>query len=614
MHHKKKSLIVCTVILLLVTLSLISQPVNGANAICFQIHYPEHTEQITLWENTDGKFYVFLPSNVELGEVEICLNTATPVSINGEPLTDGMTCVDFNWNDEYSYTYATFGKKQHGIISFLHSSSLPTIYLDTQSASMEYIHNKKGNQESGEIRVYTAEGDLNYLGLFNSIRGRGNDTWVSYSKKPYSIDFAQTVDLLNMGAADNWILLANASDPSQMRNKLGFFLADKLGIEFTPDTQWVDLYLNGEYAGVYLLSERNEIANSRINIPETDGILVSLELKERLQTQDDPYIVTAGDQALRVHHGDPKTAMKIFQSIENAIAAEDGIDPETGKHYLEMIDIDSWAKKYLIEECLGNLDACCISQYFYCNPMGQVYAGPVWDLDLSMGNQSKWQLINTSAIFANRLEVKENVSALWMYSLCQKEVFWNRVIEIYQQTLKSQLSGLVDNVLEQYQQELHYAAKLNQIRWGDTQNIEDEAAYIQNYLKSRADFLENFWFGKEEFCIVRINDGMNSNYAYVAVPHGTKLTQLPVLDIWGNLQFDSWYDAKTDTIYDASQLVFEDVEIYAGWIELPRVDQGKVLKLVPLAVIMIIGLLLLFADYMRIKKDGAPKQNINNIF
>ena len=70
-----------------------------------------------------------------------------------------------------------------------------------------------------------------------------------------------------MGAAKKWILLANAFDASNINNKMAYDFAAKAGCAYTPECRWVDLYLNGAYTGLYLLSERNEVDSQRVDIP-----------------------------------------------------------------------------------------------------------------------------------------------------------------------------------------------------------------------------------------------------------------------------------------------------------------------------------------------------------
>lgn len=140
------------------------------------------------------------------------------------------------------------GGDSMGSVTFVRSGNVAAIYLDVASGSMDYIHEDLDHSESGRIRVYKADGSPDYSGRVKSIGGRGQSTWGA-AKKPYSVTLSDRADLLGMGKAKKWILLANAYDSSHLRNKIVLDASAAVGPPYTPECRWVDLYLNGEYAG-----------------------------------------------------------------------------------------------------------------------------------------------------------------------------------------------------------------------------------------------------------------------------------------------------------------------------------------------------------------------------
>lgn len=155
-----------------------------------------------------------------------------------------------------------------------------------------------------------------------------------------------------MGKAKKWILLANAYDSSHLRNKIVLDASAAVGPPYTPECRWVDLYLNGEYAGLYLLTERNEVDSQRVDIAGNGSFLVSKDWETRFISRKRTYFTTDSHAALRILYSDISTEelKSTWQSAENAILAEDGIDPVTGKSWQELIDMDSWVRRFLIEE------------------------------------------------------------------------------------------------------------------------------------------------------------------------------------------------------------------------------------------------------------------------
>ena len=376
-----------------------SAAAEDALPISVQTSASGRTEDISCWEGEAGQYYVFLPSFADLSETTIRTEAGAEVHIGGQALKNGQSCGSFHISEPYALEYSNHGEAREGTITFLLSAQVPSMHIDVQSGNMDYIHALKGNKESGRIRIYNVDGTVSFAGNLKSISGRGNATW-TMEKKPYSLVLAGEADLLGLGQAQRWILLANSSDPSHLRNKFVYDYAADAGLDYSPGSQWVDLYLNGEYAGLYLLCERNEIHPQRVALAEDSSFLVSMELGWRLEDQGYPFISTDAGFDLRIHHSSVTETelLELWQSAENAILAEDGIDPVTGKDWTELIGLDSWAKKYLMEEIFGSVDAGAVSQYFYGDPeSGKICAGPVWDYDISMGNLGAWQLSQPEA-------------------------------------------------------------------------------------------------------------------------------------------------------------------------------------------------------------------------
>lgn len=576
-----------------------------------KVYSDQETEQVILWEDGDGKFYVFLPGYAKLGETQIALNTTKPIYIDGIKLTDGMLCDVFRLNTTYEMEFSTLEKKRTCHLTFVQSANVATMCIDTASGSMKYIHAEKGNEETGKIRLYTADGQLNCSGELASINGRGNATWLYQEKKPYSFKLSAEADLLNMGVAQKWILLANACDPSNMRNKIVFDFAKEEGLKYSPDSQWVDLYLNGEYAGLYLLCERNEIHPERVNVSSENGVLVSMELEERLIDQNYPYVKTNAGQTLRIH--DPKSVdestkqeiTEVFQSIENAILAEYGIDRISGKHWSELIDLDSWARKYLVEEIFASNDACFISQYFYYDDNEKkVYAGPVWDFDISSGNLYHWEFEEPEAFYANREYVRDDQYTPWFYMLYQNEEFFNRMVEIYEIDFLPVLKELTEEKIADSMQLLVRAGRNNQIRWNLGSSSETEANNIVAFLKKRVRFLTDVWLEDKQYYQVHALPKNGTFHIYRAVAPGECLTTLPTLEDTDYQTFLGWYYADTDEPFDSTRPITEDTEIYAKWADSSYKKKGQILKLMPLAVIACMGVCVLWADIRRMRKGG----------
>lgn len=503
-------------------------------------------------EKIAGEYYVFLPGYVG-NNAQICTNPIYDVSIAGQPLYDAMPCEGFPLDVKLDLYFSSGNNEGYETVTFVQSANVATMYIDVPSGNMDYIHEKKGNAEAAMVRLYTADGKLDYTGSAETFKGRGNATWEGTEKKPYNLELFQEADLLGLGKAQNWILLSNAWDSSNIRNKAAYDTAAAAGLAYSPDTDWVDLYLNGAYAGLYLLSERNELHPERVQIPTESGFLVSLEFPYRLQEQGYPHVKTEQGLALRIHHSavsQPELERR-WQSVENAILAEDGIDPASGKHWEELIDLDSWVHKYLLEELFGNFDAGSISQFFYCDTSqhaGKIYAGPIWDFDNSMG-RGGWISSNPYSFLANRAHFFSADDKPLFHGLYQKTVFYDRVVELFASVYEPLLSELLEGGLQAYENRISQAKYADHLRWqtGDPQDIEK----IESFLRKRLECYHDLWINRTSYCQVELTVDFSSWGCYL-VREGCVLTQLP--EIEGSV----WCDTRTGEPFDITQPVWED--------------------------------------------------------
>lgn len=301
-------------------------------------------------------------------------------------LSDGMKCASVSVNCEYDLSAPDGSYKK---ILFLQSDSIATMYIDIFEEELEKVHADKKHKSYADIALYTDSGDVAYQTerRYDQIRGRGNWTWMQ-DKKPYNIYLEKAADLLNMGASNHWALIANAIDETNLRNRIAYQYAEKMaGYEFfSPECEYVDLYMNGEYQGLYLLCERIEIAESRLAADEQD-FLFCLDADYRMPDMGTAFLLNPGI-AVEINHPDPCTQEEevILKNhlveMQNAFLKE-GDSDQAWKDY---IDLDSWAREYLIEEIFQNYDAGAQSQYFLWHMEDdKIYVGPCWDYDNILG-------------------------------------------------------------------------------------------------------------------------------------------------------------------------------------------------------------------------------------
>ena len=532
---------------------------NGEMGLTAELRAGGRTEPLVCWKSEENVWFVFLPGYAELSQVRLRTHTFRTVKLDGEYVPDGMNCGELELGKEYGIVYN--GADYYPLV-FLRSENCPALFLDTDSGSMDHIKAQKGNRESGVIRLYDEQGSLVYSGALDSVKGRGNASWIR-SKKPYSLSLSQPGDLLGMGAARKWILLANAYDGSSLRNRIAADLAMAVGMEATPDCRWVDLYLNGEYAGLYLLSERNEIYETRVDIPLGSSFLLSVEPEYRLADQNYPYVKSELGTAFRIHEGllDPQRIRQMLQSVENAIVSETDTDPVTGKTLDQLIDMDSWARKYLLEEVLANYDAGAVSHFYYGTEDGKIFAGPIWDYDGALGYTS-WQSANPQGILAGREVVRTGVYP-WFYGLWQKENFRSRVIELYREEFRPALEQILTEQVPRYASGIRKATEMN-ARRNHTEDTAESTQRILSFMEKRLEFLDSYWLEGETFHLVQVfNDA--DTWGCFAVRDGEVLTGLPEAADRGQTVCLGWYDVDTGEPFDVTGPVTGDCRIALKW-------------------------------------------------
>lgn len=591
---------------------------DGTVGITARITVQGAQEEVRVWQQDRDDYYLFLPSYAELSQVQLFANVSNPVSLNGKPINEGIRCEGLQLDVEHDLCYLSRGKEHHYSLTILRSANVPALYVDTASGTMTGIHKTKGTAEPGELRLYLSDGTLDYSGRLESIKGRGNSTW-EYTKKPYNLTLSTDGDLLGMGSGKKWILLANALDQTHLRNKIALDLARDAGLAYTPEGQWVELYLNGDYTGLYLLTERNEVHPNRVNIAREGSFLVEKDWQWRFEDSGDPYLVTRDNTALQINYSDfsEEELLERIQSAENAILAEDGIDPVTGKHWRELIDVDSWVKKYLVEEILGNADASTLSQFFYLDgagPEGTICAGPIWDMDQTLRESGSPWLQKVDQFYGNKPRV---YGSGWFAALYRNEEFYSRLRDVYEETFLPLLTDLAEQGIDDYVNQIRLAAYQDGLRWGEYY-FDNHCAQLRAYLDKRLNFLNRLWVEEVPYVNVVIFDVGYANRS-IAIPQGTCIPELPVYESDGTTRYHGWYYWDTDIPFDITQPVYEDIEIQMRYEDLASgepsemPDTSEPLSLTQLlpAAVFVLMLCLVCAAGLRKGCTKAPKREAN---
>lgn len=237
-------------------------------------------------------------------------------------------------------------------------------------------------------------GIYGFTDLSAQVRCRGNYTYYGEGilRKSFRVKFDNAADPLGLGngASKSWVLLPNWLDRSMLRCYAAFAMARQLRFGFSSDAAFVELYVNGDYRGVYLLCEHHSCNDRRIDIDERPGVLDSdylIELDMRAGetgVEGVDYFTAAGKQYVVKNdeiHPDALTFLSgVFEELDAAIQSGDRAAVEA------VADLDSFVDMYILQEYAMNVDVGWASLFFVKEGGGKLYLTFPWDFDLAFGN------------------------------------------------------------------------------------------------------------------------------------------------------------------------------------------------------------------------------------
>lgn len=225
-----------------------------------------------------------------------------------------------------------------------------------------------------------------------TVRGRGNSSF-KMPKYGLKLEFKDNVKLFGMPKNRDWALIANYGDKTHLRNYMMTRLSEWLGAKYTPRMQFVELYLNRKYMGLYLLSESIKVAKNRVNIEENDTTF--LVEKEDSKKFDPPYVQS--DNGYYYHIKSPKNPSPETEKLllDHIKAFENfAMRPYryNSNEIVEWIDLDDYLLFYWVHEYSKNEDGNFARSVHFTWKKGEpIHFGPLWDFDLAFGNASREQ-------------------------------------------------------------------------------------------------------------------------------------------------------------------------------------------------------------------------------
>lgn len=379
---------------------------------------------------------------------------------------------------------------------------LPTMELTLSDITLDELNaGDKTTRYPGNALKLTENGET-YKYTDVEIKGRGNSTW-GPAKKPYQIKFANKVDLFNMGKTRKWVLIASAFDSTHLRNDVAFYISRLLGEEYALSGEYVKLYINGEDLGLYYLTHKIEVEKSVVNLQDPLGVLVELDNLHRYEGTC--RAAASGDcfgisDLVNDDNLEPAIAdfIATYDQLVVAIKAKDYETVES------LIDVESFAKYFLLNEFTVNPDAYSTSFFMYKDGVNdKIHAGPGWDFDFALGNR-EWVWNDGDNFYSPENDLvmeayaigdaptKEqglfteyldpNISHL-VFGLLHMPKFRAEVERVYQETMSGRADELISWVSARAAQ-IETAATANNFQWGKD-DFYASVAELTNWVERR---------------------------------------------------------------------------------------------------------------------------------
>ena len=486
------------------------------------------------YDVTNGdKVYIANFANAEIFDVKVssadikqgyATATKTGNVYEGEEIaftaTAGGGCQFVNWtiNGEVVSTanpYEFYITEDVDIVANFTSTyskltNVPTIYINTEGGVGV---TSKDDYVTAYVTVRGAENEEdNITEVLTEIKGRGNSTW-GMAKKPYRLKFDEKIKFLGNDAKEkNWVLLANYADKTLMRNALAFETARNMfDFGFTPSVTFVDVVLNGENIGSYMLTDQVEVKKKRVPVTEqettttsadseiTGGYLIEVDgfadsEASWFQTNKGMKVTIKYPKDDEINSDQTAYIKNYTQQMEDALFGTNYTNAETGwRKYIDEASMVDW---YIACELFGNSDAWW-STYMYKERDDVFKFGPLWDFDIAFNNDDRLGDATQKLMRTYAHDPKTWIARWW-----QDAGFQANVKARWEEVRKAGVLAFMTTYIDNTAEYLQISQQNNFQVWNilNTKVYRELAArgsyaaeveFLKNYVTSRVSFLDN---------------------------------------------------------------------------------------------------------------------------
>lgn len=478
-----------------------------------------------------------------------------------------------------------------GQFRFIAASGLPSVFLggDGDQDTKEFVTAEKGNTSSGFCLVLDENGQQDFLGLCG-IRVHGNTSWFD-DKKSYQFTLENSSEILGMSSQRKWVLDSEYSGSALLSDAIIYKLSQELGDPYTPDFRFVNVFLDGQYEGLYLLLQKisieggtlsdlkdletinNRLQGSSIEKNVSGGYLVELLGLLGMQEVEESLQLETPNRWMRVRSPNNITPeqhaylQQLVNEAEEALYLPDGETTASGKIWSDYFDSESWIRQYLLQEISGNVDTEVCSEYFYVKEDERIlYGGPAWDYDKALQHFLNNERLNfvQRALYNNAVydPAKNPSGVLWFKAFDSHADFHEDMKKYYLEVAEPKMQAILDEDVPSWFDLIADSLNADSIKWN--YGYSDYMGTVEKYqtgFNERLKNLHDYYQNEEDYALVTFHIPMRL-LLVIPVKKGSTLGE-------GNLPLFNWCDTwyygdeqfTTDTIVDHDMdLILVDTE------------------------------------------------------
>lgn len=468
----------------------------GVLDISLDITSKELRGELYAWYK-EGTYNLFIPSSKLRGSATLNISNSI-----GQHYSES-----FELTGEDSEMHIEALKEEINLNVYYAKKTEAVIVNTEYERGINYIKSDILHMPKGNIRILDNEGNTNVFGNLDYMRGRGNNSWTKTDKKGYKIKLDKEFDVLNMGVASEFFLISGSRDASLFTYKVCEDLWKDMDFDFCRDNRIVNLFVDGEYQGAYLLVEAIEVRPGRIEIndlaDDTGDYLYEIDNR---YYRENPFNFSTGLNTYIIDNAHEPTKKNLeysanfMKEYESAVLNEDSV-AESGRRLDEICDIESVSKQLLAYEMLSEWSteqSVFWVKYSDYSGDGKLHALAPWDIEHS--------LLHTELDSLSLLEYDRS-GGLYQSLMKKKEVL-SEMKKIYNGVLRKAMVKMISSEdehfdeqtenfsvqsLDYYCREYEQESEWNAMIWGDHKKFDSKAEDVREFLTKKMDILDKFF-------------------------------------------------------------------------------------------------------------------------